>query len=57
VIDETQKDFLGNPLKVDVPYVETGSAPPARRSSTGRCRCDPVRDPGHDLVGYRWNAG
>lgn len=22
VVDETQKDFLGNPLKVDVPYVE-----------------------------------
>ena len=21
VIDETKKDFLGNPLKVDVPYV------------------------------------
>ena len=21
VIDETQKDFLGNPLKVDVPYI------------------------------------
>ena len=21
VVDETQKDFLGNPLKVDVPYI------------------------------------
>ncbi|WP_425049351.1 branched-chain amino acid ABC transporter permease [Psychromarinibacter sp. S121] len=29
VIDETQKDFLGNPLKVDVPYVESWFGPEA----------------------------
>lgn len=27
VIDETQKDFLGNPLKVDVPYVQSWFGP------------------------------
>ncbi len=27
VIDETQKDFLGNPLKVDVPYLESWFGP------------------------------
>jgi len=27
VIDETQKDFLGNPLKVEVPYVESWFGP------------------------------
>ena len=27
VIDETQKDFLGNPLKVDTPYVEAWFGP------------------------------
>ncbi|MEJ6398485.1 branched-chain amino acid ABC transporter permease [Yoonia sp. 208BN28-4] len=27
VIDETQTDFLGNPLKVDVPYVQTWFGP------------------------------
>ena len=27
IIDETQKDFLGNPLKVDVPYVQSWFGP------------------------------
>jgi len=27
IIDETQKDFLGNPLKVEVPYVESWLGP------------------------------
>lgn len=27
VVDETRKDFLGNPLKVDVPYVESWFGP------------------------------
>ena len=46
-VDETQKDFLGNPLKVETPYVNSGSARKwDHRSSNGPFRwpsCFPSR--------------
>lgn len=37
-LSETEKDFLGNPLKVKTPILKAGSAPRwAARSLIGRC--------------------
>ena len=59
VIDETKKDFLGNPLKVDVPYVY---------DLFGQATGDAIIDwavplsilfaiPGHDPSASSWSAG
>jgi hypothetical protein len=53
VIDETRTDFLGNPLKVDVPYVQDWFGPEIAGCDHRLvgAAVDPVRDPGHGLIG------
>jgi branched-chain amino acid transport system permease protein len=57
-ISETKKDFLGNPLKVRRPYLESWFGPEVGDFiSTGRCRCRsswPSRHAIHRLSS--WNA-
>jgi branched-chain amino acid transport system permease protein len=59
VIDETRTDFLGNPLKVDVPYVYD-----MVRRGRGRCdhrlvsaAVDPLCAPGDDADRHRMERG